>query len=52
MAGGLFFNWMSWNALEHGNTQAATGILYACIVWIILGEFAAFSLTLNTGVPL
>jgi hypothetical protein len=52
LAGGLFFNWMSWKALEHGNTQAATGILYACIVWIILGEFSAFSLTLNTGVPL
>ncbi len=52
LAGGLFFNWMSWKALEHGNTQAATGILYACITWIILGEFSGFYLTLQTGVPL
>lgn len=52
LAGGLFFNWMSWKALEHGNTQAATGILYACITWIILGEFSAFYLTIQTGVPL
>jgi len=52
LAGGLFFNWMSWKALEHGNTQASTGILYACIVWIIMGESAAFYLTLYEGVPL
>jgi hypothetical protein len=52
LAGGLFFNWMSWKALEHGNTQAATGILYACITWIVLGEFSGFYLTITTGVPL
>lgn len=52
LAGGLFFNWMSWKALEHGNTQASTGILYACITWIIMGEFSAFYLTIVEGVPL
>lgn len=52
LAGGLFFNWMSWKALEHGNTQASTGILYACIVWIIMGEFSAFYLTIAEGIPL
>lgn len=52
LAGGLFFNWMSWKAIEHGNTQASTGILYACIVWIILGEFSGLYLTFQTGVPL
>ncbi|MFB6344497.1 MAG: hypothetical protein ABEK50_01810 [bacterium] len=52
LAGGLFFNWMSWKALEHGNTQASTGILYACITWIIMGEFSAFYLTVVEGVPL
>lgn len=52
LAGGLFFNWMSWKALEYGNTQASTGILYACITWIILGEFSGFYLTIQMGVPL
>ncbi|MFB6345097.1 MAG: hypothetical protein ABEK50_04895, partial [bacterium] len=52
LPGGLLFNWMSWRALEHGNTQASTGILYGCIVWIILGEFSGLYLTIQTGVPL
>lgn len=52
LSGGLFFNWMSWKAIEHGNTQASTGILYACIVWIILGEFSGLYLTMQMGVPL
>ncbi len=49
--GGLL-NWMSWKALEVDNTQAATGILYATIVFIIIGEFFAYFLTLVTGVAL
>jgi len=52
LGGGLLFDWMSWKALEYDNTQAATGILYACITWIVMGEFSAFYLTVQTGVPL
>lgn len=52
LSGGLFFNWMNWRAIEYGNTQASTGILYACIVWVVLGEFSGFYLTIQTGVPL
>lgn len=52
LPGGLFFNRMNWKALEHGNTQASTSILYACIVWIILGEFSGLYLTIQYGVPL
>ncbi len=52
IGGGLLFNWMSWQALKHNNPQASTGILYACIVWILLGEFSAFYLMTSTGVAL
>lgn len=52
LGGGLLFVWMSWKTLTYDNTQAATGILYACITWIIMGEFSAFYLTVQTGVPL
>jgi len=51
LAGGLLFNGMSWQALKYGNTRAATGILYGCIVWVILGEFSGLYLLLQTGVP-
>ncbi len=52
LGGGLLFVWMSWRTLAYDNTQAATGILYACITWIVMGEFSAFYLTVQTGVPL
>lgn len=52
LGGGLLFNWMSWQALKYENTQAATGILYGCIVWVILGEFSGLYLMLQTGIPL
>jgi hypothetical protein len=52
LGGGLLFNGMSWQALKYENTQAATGILYGCIVWVILGEFAGLYLMLQTGIPL
>lgn len=53
---GLFFgwllNWMAWKTLEYNNTQAATGILYACITFIIMGEFSAYYLTVHSGIAL
>jgi hypothetical protein len=49
---GWLLNWMAWKTLEYENTQAATGILYACITFVIMGEFSAYYLTVTTGLAL
>lgn len=53
---GIFFgwglNWMAIQTLEYDNTQAATGILYACITFIFMGEFSAYYLTVHSGIGL
>jgi len=49
---GWLLNWMAWKTLEYENTQAATGILYACITFIIMGEFSAYYLTVHSGIAL
>ncbi|MFB6347463.1 MAG: hypothetical protein ABEK50_17215 [bacterium] len=52
LAFGLLLNWMSWKCLDYENTQASTGILYAAITFIIMGEFSGFYLTVHSGIAL
>lgn len=49
---GWLLNWMAWKTLTRQNTQAATGILYAGITFVIMGEFSAYYLTIRTGIAL
>ncbi|HEX9652592.1 MAG TPA: hypothetical protein VGA99_02680 [bacterium] len=46
------FGLMTWNAAKIQSTQSATGILYATIVVVLLGEAFAGFLYLATGIPL
>ena len=47
---GFLLTWMGRQTLQHENTQAATGILYACITFIFMGEFSAYYLTIHSGI--
>ncbi|MDZ7361022.1 MAG: hypothetical protein ONB46_09890 [candidate division KSB1 bacterium] len=47
----LIFGWMIWSSVKVRNTQSATGILYATIVLILVGEAFAKYLYLFTGIP-
>jgi hypothetical protein len=48
----LLFAWMTAGALAHGNTRAATGILYASIPLVLMGTAASLWLQDTYGVPL
>lgn len=48
----LFFAWMTFGALKHGNTRSATGILYASIPLVLIGAAASLWLQDTYGVPL
>jgi hypothetical protein len=47
----LVFGGMIWGSVKVRNTQSATGILYATIVMILVGEAFAKYLYLFTGIP-
>ncbi|RMF61589.1 MAG: hypothetical protein D6743_13310, partial [Calditrichaeota bacterium] len=47
----LIFGFMVWSAAKIRSTQSATGILYATIVLVLLGETFARVLFLITGIP-
>jgi len=47
----LVFGWMIWSSVKVKNTQSATGILYATIVLVLVGEAFAKYLYLFTGIP-
>lgn len=47
----LLFGWMIWSSVQVKNTQSATGILYATIVLVLVGEAFAKYLFLFTGIP-
>jgi hypothetical protein len=47
----LVFGWMIWSSVKVKNTQSATGILYATIVLVLIGEAFAKYLYLFTGIP-
>lgn len=47
----LVFGWMIWSSIKAHNTQSATGILYATIVLVLVGEAFSKYLYLFTGIP-
>jgi len=51
LAAPLLFGWMIWSSVKVRNTQSATGILYATIVLVLVGEAFAKYLYLFTGIP-
>lgn len=51
LAAPLLFGWMIWSSVKARNTQSATGILYATIVLVLIGEAFAKYLFLFTGIP-
>jgi hypothetical protein len=51
LAAPLLFGWMIWSSVKVKNTQSATGILYATIVLVLIGEAFAKYLYLFTGIP-
>ena len=49
--GPLTLIWMTRDALKFRHTQAATGILYVAIFFMLMGELAATWLEFRTGLP-
>jgi hypothetical protein len=49
--GPLVLIWMTRDALRYKHTQAATGILYVAVFFVLMGELAATYLELRTGYP-
>jgi hypothetical protein len=49
--GPLTLIWMTRDALKYRHTQAATGILYVAIFFMLMGELAATWLEARTGLP-
>ena len=43
---------MTWGCLKEENNQSATGILYATIVMLLIGEAAARYFLVSMGIPL
>ena len=52
LAGVAALAWLTWLTLRVPNTQSATGILYAAVVLVILGELLSQLLSSNLGFPL
>jgi hypothetical protein len=44
--------WLTWETLKVPNTQSATGILYAAVTLVFLGELTAQLLSLGLDVPI
>lgn len=44
--------WLTWQTLKIPNTQSATGILYAAVIVVFIGELTSQILTAQAGVPL
>lgn len=49
--GPLALIWMTRDALRYKHTQAATGILYVAVAFVLMGELAAVYLEFRTGLP-
>ena len=49
--GPLTLIWMTRDALKFRHTQAATGILYTALFFVLMGELAAVWLEFRTGIP-
>lgn len=52
LAGVLLLAWLAWKTLLVPNTQSATGILYAAVIIVFMGELSSQFLSLGTPYPL
>ena len=51
LIGPLILTYMTWETVKLHATQSATGILYALLAMVLVGEASAFFVTLTTHVP-
>lgn len=49
--GPLALSWFIWRTAEMKSNQAATGLLYVALVFVLIGELLASYLTVATGFP-
>jgi hypothetical protein len=48
----LLLAWLAWRTLLIPNTQSATGILYAAVILVFMGELSSQFLSIGTPYPL
>ncbi|HLN79703.1 MAG TPA: hypothetical protein VK392_00785 [Thermoanaerobaculia bacterium] len=51
IVGPLALSWFIWRTAEMKSNQAATGLLYVALVFVLIGELLAAYLTVATGFP-
>ncbi len=51
IVGPLALSWFIWRTAEMKSNQAATGLLYVALVFVLIGELLASYLTVATGCP-
>jgi hypothetical protein len=51
LIGPLVLAWMTWETVKLESTQSATGILYALLAMVLVGEACATFITLTTSLP-
>jgi hypothetical protein len=51
LLGPLTLSWFIWRTAEMKSNQAATGLLYVALVFVLIGELLASYLTVATGFP-
>jgi len=51
IAGPLALSWFIWRTAEMKSNQAATGLLYVALVFVLIGELLSSYLTVATGFP-
>jgi hypothetical protein len=51
IVGPLALSWFIWRTAEMKSNQAATGLLYVALVFVLIGELLASYLTVVTGFP-
>jgi hypothetical protein len=51
IAGPIALSWFIWRTAEMKSNQAATGLLYVALVFVLIGELLASYLTVATGFP-
>ena len=51
IAGPLALSWFIWRTAEMKSNQAATGLLYVALIFVLIGELLSSYLTVATGFP-
>jgi hypothetical protein len=51
IAGPIALSWFIWKTAEMKSNQAATGLLYVALVFVLIGELLSSYLTVATGFP-